>query len=117
MMIEVIIFLLIVIVFGVLPMMIYSKQENNTTEHSKPNIIFAIITIMIVLLNTFLSFSITGASIAYIFGKVYFLPLAFIVIFSLSKKYRNWKSRFNVLFYTSLIVLIGLVGSIFNRAS
>jgi len=116
-MIEVIVFLLIVIVFGVLPMIIYMKQEKNTTEHSKPNVIFAIITILIILLNTFLAFSITGASIAYIVGKIYFFPLAFIGIFSLSKKYRNWKSRFNVLFYTSLIVLIGLLGSILNHAS
>ncbi|WP_415251767.1 hypothetical protein [Sulfurimonas sp.] len=44
-MLEVGIFLLIVIIFGIIPMFIYSKQEREVTQNSKPNTIFAIITI------------------------------------------------------------------------
>jgi len=82
----------------IIPMVIYSKQENKVTENSKPNTIFAII--------------ISQGSIAFILGKVFALPLIVIGLFPFSKKSRNWKSRFNILFYTGLVILIGSPGKI-----
>jgi NADH:ubiquinone oxidoreductase subunit 6 (subunit J) len=116
-MLEVGIFLLIVIVFGIIPMVIYSKQENKVTENSKPNTIFAVITILIILINIYLAFIISQGSIAFILGKVFVLPLIIIGLFSFSKKSRNWKSRFNILFYTGLVILIGSLGSLIQSAS
>jgi NADH:ubiquinone oxidoreductase subunit 6 (subunit J) len=116
-MLEVGIFLAIVIVFGIIPMVIYSKQEKEVTENAKPNTIFAIITILIILINIYLAFIISHGSIGFILGKVFALPLIFIGLFSFSKKSRNWKSRFNILFYTGLIILIGSLGSLVQSAS
>lgn len=116
-MLEVGIFLAIVIVFGIIPMIIYSKQENKVTEDSKPNIIFAIITILIIFVNIYLAFAIGQGSIGFILGKVFALPLIIIGLFSLSQKSRNWKSRFNILFYTGLIILIGTLGSLAQSTS
>ena len=90
-MLEVIIFLAIIIVFGVIPMIIYSKQEKKVTENSKPNIIFVIITMLIIFINMYLAFIISQGSIGFILGKVFALPLIIIGLFSLSKKSRNWK--------------------------
>lgn len=111
-MLEISIFLVIIIIFGIVPMMIYSKQEKEVTENSKPNIIFAIITILIIFINIYLSFIISQGSIGFIIGKVFALPIIIVGFFSFSKKSRNWKSRFNILFYTGLIILIGSLGQI-----
>jgi NADH:ubiquinone oxidoreductase subunit 6 (subunit J) len=116
-MIEVIIFLAIVVVFGIIPMIIYSKQESEVTETSKPNKIFAVITILIISINTYLAFIMSQGSIGFILGKVFFLPLLIIGLFSLSKKSRNWRSRFNILFYTGLIILISSFGSLIQTVS
>jgi hypothetical protein len=114
-MLEIIIFLVIVIVFGIIPMIIYSKQENKVTEDSKPHIIFSVITILIILINIYFAFVIDQGSISFMLGKVFFLPLVIIGLFSLSKKSRNWKSRFNILFYTGLIILIASLGTLVQR--
>ncbi|WP_324170673.1 hypothetical protein [Sulfurimonas sp.] len=111
-MLEISIFLVIVIVFGIIPMIIYSKQEKKVTENSKPNSIFAIITMLIIFVNLYFAFIVSQASIGFILGKVFALPLIIIGLFSLSKKSRNWKSIFNILFYTGLIILIGSLGNI-----
>ncbi len=116
-MLEVGIFLLIVIVFGIIPMIIYSKQENKVTENSKPNTIFAIITILIIFINIYFAFIIGQGSIWFMLGKVFALPLIIIGLFSFSKKSRNWKSRFNILFYTGLVILIGSLGSLVQSSS
>lgn len=116
-MLEIGVFLVIIIVFGIIPMIIYSKQEDKVTENSKPNTIFAIITILIILINLYLAFIISQGSIGFILGKVFALPLIIIGLFSFSKKSRNWKSRFNILFYTGLIILISSFGSLIQSAS
>jgi uncharacterized membrane protein len=116
-MLEVGIFLLIIIVFGIIPMVIYSKQENKVTESTTPNTVFAVITILIILINLYLAFIISQGSIGFIIGKVFALPIIIIGLFSFSKKSRNWKSRFNILFYTGLIILISSLGSLIQSAS
>ena len=116
-MLEVGIFLVIVIVFGIIPMVIYSKQEKEVTENSKPNIVFAVITILIIFINIYLAFIVDQGSIGFILGKVFAWPLIIIGLFSFSKKSRNWKSRFNILFYTGLVILISSLGSLIQSVS
>ena len=116
-MLEIFIFLIIIIIFGVVPMIIYLKQENKISKYSKFYVIFVIITMLIIFINIYLAIVMSQGSIGIVLGKVFFLPSIIIGLFSLSKKSRNWKSRFNILFYTGLIILISLLGNLVQSVS
>jgi hypothetical protein len=73
----------------------------------KPNIFIVIVTILIVAINTLFAYILGKGSIAYVIGNVYSAPLLVIGFFSIWKNYRNWKSRWNILFYVSLISILG----------
>ena len=80
-------------------------QENKTIL--KPNIIIVIATILIIAINTVFAFILGKGSIAYVIGNIYFPPLVVIGFFSIWTNYRNWKSRWNIVFYVSLISILG----------
>jgi len=57
-------------------------------------------------LSTIFNFEIGNGSIGYIIGSVFFIPILMLIVFSLFKDSRNWKSRTKVIFYSSIFVLI-----------
>jgi hypothetical protein len=62
---------------------------------------------LIIAVNTVFAFILGKGSIAYVVGNVYSAPLLVIGFFSIWTNYRNWKSRWNILFYVSLISILG----------
>ncbi len=94
--------LAIIIIFVTIPIIVSEKQEKRT------NIIF---TIIIIFINIYFAFALNQDSIGFLLGIIFFLPLIFIGLYSLLKKFKNLKSKFNILFYTELIILIGSLGS------
>jgi hypothetical protein len=80
-------------------------KENKTIL--KPNIIIVITTILIIAINTVFAFILGKGSIAYVIGNIYFPLLLVVGFFSIWTNYRNWKSRWNILFYVSLISILG----------
>lgn len=80
-------------------------QEN--TIILKPNLFIVIATVLMIGINTFFAFILGQGSIPYVIGNVYSAPLLVIAFFSIWTNYRNWKSRWNILFYVSLISILG----------
>ena len=113
---NILIFLLIVGVFGVLPSIWYlkRKEKEEASDNKNPSLLLVILTLLLLCLNIFLSFIIAKGSIGFVLGQVLFFPLLIVGIFSLFKESRNWKSRVKVFYYTSWIVLFSLFGNLIN---
>ncbi len=69
-------------------------------------------TILIVLINSYLSYIIGKGSIAYVLGSVFVLPLILMGVFALFKSSRNIRSMFKIMFFTSLIIFLSLIGNL-----
>lgn len=113
---NILIFLLIISVFGVLPSIWYLKRKKKevTTHSENPSIWFMILTFLLFCLNIYLSSLVTEGSISYSLGQVLLFPLFMVGIFSFFKESRNWRSRVKIFFYTSLVVLFSLFGNLIN---
>jgi len=114
---NILIFLIIVGVFGVLPSIWYlkRKEKKQASDNKKPSLLLIISTLLLFSLNLFLSSIIAKSSIGFILGQVLFFPLFIVGIFSLFKESRNWKSRVKVFYFTSWIVLFSLFGNLINH--
>jgi len=113
--VNILVFLLIIGVFGILPSIWYLKQKSKKVNcYKKPSLWFIILTILLFCLNLFLSSIMTDNSISFILGKVLFFPLIFVGIFSISKESRNWNSRVKIFFFISVLVLFSLIGNLFE---
>jgi hypothetical protein len=88
-----------------------------TKINTKPSKIVIFISIILILVNSFISFVLGGGSVAYLLGNVFLLPLVVIVISSLFKVYRNWRSRWLIILNTMLIVLLSLFGNFISNIS
>ena len=86
-----------------------------TPVNIKPSKIVIAISIILVLLNSFMSFIFGGGSIAYLLGNVFLFPLVVIAISSIFKVYRNWRSRWIIILNTMLIVSLSLFGNFMGR--
>ena len=113
-MLEIIVFIVFILIFAVLPSIWYLKRKEKIDLDHNPSLIFVILTITLLLFNTYLSYIAGARTIPYILGQVYFIPLLLIGIFSIFKDSRNWKSRFRITFYTSLILFVGLFGNLLS---
>ena len=111
---NILIFLLIIGVFGVLPSVWYLKRKEKVDDNKNPSIWFLVSTLLLFCLNVFLSSIIAEGSISFILGQTLLFPLLIVGIFSLFKESRNWKSRVKAFFYTSLIVSFSLFGNLIN---
>jgi len=114
-MLEVLVFLIIIVVFGVLPAIWFLNKKEKPLNDSKPNIIFVILTLSLVFINSIVCYVAVKSSIAYVLGMVYTLPLMFIAVSSLFKNSRNWRSRVKVIFYSSIWVSLALFGSVVSK--
>jgi len=87
------------------------------TITTKPSKIVISISVILVLINSFISFIFWGGSVMYVLGNVFLLPLVVIAISSLFKVYRNWRSRWIIILNTMLVVWISLFGNFMSRIS
>jgi len=85
------------------------------TINTKPSKIVIVISIILILINSFISFILGGGSITYLLGNVFLLPLVVIAISSFFKVYRNWRSRWIIILNTMLIVLLSLFGNLMGN--
>ena len=113
--VNMLVFLLIIAVFGILPSIWYLKRKTkNAGINKKPSLWFIIVTLLLFCLNLFLSSIIEEWSISFILGKVLFFPLIIIGILSISKESRNWNSRVKIFFFVSIVVLFSLIGNLLD---
>lgn len=111
-MLEIVVFSLIILVFGVLPSIWYLKRKDKVDENQNPNIIIVILASLLIVANTYFAYIVGQGSIAYVIVYVYVLPIVLVLIFS-----RNWKSRWNTVFYTSLLIFLSILGNLATAAS
>jgi len=108
-MLEIVVFSLIIVIFGILPSVWYLKRKTKVIidENSNPNKIIVLLALLLIVINTYLAFVLGQDSIMYVLGRVYFLPALLVLFFS-----HNQKSRWNVIFYTSLFIFFSILGSL-----
>ncbi|AXX84613.1 MULTISPECIES: hypothetical protein [Aliarcobacter] len=73
--------------------------------------IFTFFTLLLLFINSFISYSLSG-SFMYMLGNVYAIPLLLMGLFYIFKDSRNKKSMLKVLFFSSIIIFISLIGNI-----
>lgn len=113
---DILIFSLFIVIFGVLPgIWFFRRKEKNLS--TKPSVVLIILTILVLSINTYLSYILGKASISYIIGNVYILPIIMITIFMIFKSSRNTASIFRITFFTSLLVFVGQLGNILSALS
>ncbi len=113
-MVEIIIFLVIILIFAVLPSLWYLKRKNKVKMDAnvKPNIIIIILTSLILIFNTYFAYLIGQGSISYVFGYVFFIPIVLVLIFG-----DHWRMRWNTLFYSSFVIFLSIVGNLLTIIS
>lgn len=109
---DIIVFSLILLVFGVLPSIWFLKRKEKVDDNRKPNIIIVVLTTLLVLANTFFAYLMGQGSIAYVLGYVFVIPLILILIFG-----RTRKARWNTAFYTSLVIFLSILGNLITAAN
>jgi uncharacterized membrane protein len=70
------------------------------------------LTTLVLSLNIFLSSTMANGSIPYILGQVFFFPLLITGIFILFPKNRNWNSITKIILFSSVIMLLSLIGNV-----
>ena len=117
-MLEIVIFSLIVLIFGILPGIWYFKRDKsldkNKNKNKKINLFFVVLSIPLIIINSYVAFLVGKGSIEYIVGYVFFIPVVIILLFSLGKDGRNWRTRWNIIFYTSLVTCISSLGNLLS---
>lgn len=103
-------------------------DEKSSPIISKPGPILITITILLVVINLFLSFIVvssiqgvggsysTGYSIGYIVGRTFFVPIIIVALFQAGKRFRNKRSQTKIFMWSSVVVLLSLLGNIGSTA-
>ncbi len=88
-------------------------NQTSNAINTKPGTILLISTIVLILINGFLTFIMGSASgnsgaglIGYILGGIFLIPLVVVAISSIWKRQRNLRSRTKVFMITSIVVLL-----------
>ncbi len=87
-------------------------MEDKKKINTKPSKIVIFISILLILINSSVSYILGGGSIPYVLGNVFLMPIIIIAISSIFKVYRNWRSRWIIILNTMLIVSLSLFGNI-----
>ena len=82
----------------------------------KPNKIVVVISIILIIINSYLAYIIGEGRIGFVLGYVLALPLTIIAISSIFKVYRNWKSRWIIILNTMLVTLLASFGNFLPAA-
>ena len=96
-----------------------SNVEKRSTDQRKPGIILILFTVLLILLNALISFTIAADRAegmayiqGYLFSRVLLFPLLAVGLFQLGKRFRNARSRTKIFFWTSVVVLLSLLGNL-----
>ena len=94
----------------------------SSSQDQQPNKWIIINTIVLVCINLYLAFIIGTAEakfggdafglIVFAFGRAVIIPIAFVGMYSLSKKYRNNAARAKIMMWGSVIILISSMGGL-----
>ena len=96
------------------------------TRSNNAGALWTTLAVAILALNATLSFLISsdgaaGAdvsySIGYITGQTLLLPLLVVGLFQIGKRFRNPRSQTKILFWTSLLVFVSLIGTLASQAT
>ncbi|WP_345971114.1 hypothetical protein WCX72_04625 [Sulfurimonas sp. HSL1-6] len=110
-MLEIAIFSLIILVFGVLPSLWYLRRRENVDDNPNPHIVIVVLTTLLVLANTYYAYLMGQGSISYVLGYVFFIPLV-VVLVSGSNRRRRW----NGAFVSSLVIFLSIMVNLVTRA-
>ena len=88
---------------------------DNTIE-KKPSKIVIIISVLLIIINSYLAYIMGGGNIGYVIGFVFTLPLVIIAISSIFKVFRNWNSRWIIILNTMLVILLAAFGNLLPSA-
>ena len=105
-MVDIVVFSLIVLIFGVLPGMWYLRRKEKGVTIRRPNAIIVVLTVLLLSVNTYFAYFLGQGSIAYVLGYVYTIPLLPVLIFG-----RNGRSRWNTAFYASLVIFLSILAN------
>ncbi|MDD2452136.1 hypothetical protein [Sulfurovum sp.] len=83
---------------------------------TKPSKIVIIISVILMVINSYFAYLLGGGSIGYVAGFVFALPLLIIAISSIFKVYRNWRSRWFIIFNTMLVTSLAIFGNLLSMA-
>lgn len=91
-------------------------------QDQQPNKWMIINTVILIFINLYLAFIIGTAEakfggdmlglIAFVVGRAVVVPVAFVGMYSLSKKYRNNAARAKIMMWGSVIILISSLGGL-----
>ncbi len=87
-------------------------NQTSNTKNTKPGTILLISTIALILINTLMTFimgsakgHISFALIGFIFAGVFIIPTLIVLIASIWKRNRNYRSRTKIFMITSIVML------------
>ena len=86
------------------------------TIEKKPSKIVIIISVILIIINSYFAYIMSGGEIGYIIGFVFTLPLVILAISSIFKAYRNWNSRWIIVLNTMLVTLLATFGNLLPAA-
>ena len=80
-MLEIVIFSLIVLIFGILPGIWYFKRDKSLdkNKNKKTNLFFVVLSIPLIIINSYVAFLVGKGSIEYIVVYVFFVPIVIIL--------------------------------------
>ncbi|MBT3881621.1 MAG: hypothetical protein HON76_02185 [Candidatus Scalindua sp.] len=88
-------------------------NQTSNAKNTKPGTMLLVFTIVLILINTLLTFimgsakgHVSFALIGYISGGVFIIPLLIVLIASIWKCNRNYRSRTKIFMITSVVVLL-----------
>jgi len=79
----------------------------------RPSNLLVMISIILIVINFYISYTVSGKSISYVVGNVFGFPMIVIMISSIFKQYRNSNSRWIILLN---IMVITLMLNVFNMS-
>ena len=72
----------------------------------RPSNLLVMISIILIVINFYISYTVSGKSISYVVGNVFGFPMIVIMISSIFKQYRNSNSRWIILLNIMVITLM-----------
>ena len=86
-------------------------------NYEEPSKTILFLSIVLIIINLYLSSVFSGRSLAYVVGNVFSLTVMVIIISSFFPKYRNSRSRWIITLNTMIITFIILISGAFIKAA